>query len=122
MIALTAAIVLSIVLFPVGFVFSMFYPKRGEYLYRIALGIDQLGNIVCARLFNFFLIDAHGYQFGNEDETISSVIGKNKQVNTLTVLGELLDMLLEAIDKNHSIDAVEEDEQNKANKQPKNQQ
>lgn len=90
--------------------FSMFYPKRGKYLYKIALGIDQLGNVVCARLFNFFLIDAHGYQFGNEDETISSVLGKNKRANTLTLFGMLLDMLLEFIDKNHNIEAIEEDE------------
>jgi hypothetical protein len=78
MIALIVAILLSIILFPIGFIVSMFYPKRGKYLYKIALGIDQLGNIVCARLFNFFLIDLDGYQFGDEDETISSVIGKNK--------------------------------------------
>ena len=110
MIFLIVAIVLAIVLFPVGFMFSMFYPKRGKYLYRIALGIDQLGNVVCARLFNFFLIDADGYQFGNEDETISSVLGKNKRANTLTLFGMLLDMLLELIDKNHNIEAIEEDE------------
>ena len=87
----------------------MFYPKRGKYLYKIALGIDQLGNVVCARLFNFFLIDLDGYQFGNEDETISSVIGKNKQANTLTLFGMLLDVILEKIDKNHTIDAIEDD-------------
>jgi len=110
MIALIVAILLSVIFFPIGFLFSMFYPKRGNYLYKIALGIDQLGNVVCARLFNFFLIDLDGYQFGNEDETISSVIGKNKQANTLTLFGIALDMLLEAIDKNHSIDAIEQDE------------
>jgi hypothetical protein len=108
MIALIVAILISIIIFPIGFVFSMFYPKRGKYLYRIALGIDQLGNVVCARLFNFFLIDLDGYQFGDEDETISSVIGKNKQSNTLTPFGIALDMLLELIDKNHSEDAIEE--------------
>jgi hypothetical protein len=107
MIALIVAILISIIIFPIGFVFSMFYPKRGKYLYRIALGIDQLGNVVCARLFNFFLIDITGHQFGDEDETISSVIGKNKQTNTLTMFGILLDSLLEKIDKNHSIDAIE---------------
>jgi hypothetical protein len=109
MIALIVAILLSIILFPIGFIVSMFYPKRGKYLYKIALGIDQLGNIVCARLFNFFLIDLDGYQFGDEDETISSVIGKNKQANTLTMFGMLLDVILEKIDKNHTVDAIEND-------------
>lgn len=110
MLLLILAILLSVILFPIGFIFSMFYPKRGKYMYKIALGIDQLGNVVCARLFNFFLIDIEGHQFGNEDETISSVLGKNKKTNTLTLFGIALDMFLELIDKNHSINAIEEDE------------
>jgi 8-oxo-dGTP diphosphatase len=107
---LIVAILLSIILFPIGFIFSMFYPGRRKYLYNIALGIDQLGNVVCARLFNFFLIDIDGHKFGNEDETISGVIGKNKRKNTLTGLGIILDSILELLDKNHSIKAIEEDE------------
>ncbi len=79
-------------------------------MYKVALAIDQLGNVVCARLFNFFLIDIEGHKFGNEDETISSVLGKNKRTNTLTLFGILLDVLLELIDKNHNIKAIEEDE------------
>lgn len=79
-------------------------------MYKIALGIDQLGNVICARLFNFFLIDINGHRFGNEDETISSVLGKNKKTNTLTLFGIVLDMVLERIDKNHNIKSIEEDE------------
>jgi 8-oxo-dGTP diphosphatase len=110
MIAFLVAILLSFVLFPIGFLFSMFYPKRGRYMFKIALGIDQLGNVVCARLFNFFLITKEGYQFGNEDETISSVLGKNKKQNTLRFLGKLLDLILDQIDRNHSIKSIEADE------------
>jgi len=109
-IALIIAILISIILFPIGFVVSMFYPKREKHLYNIALGIDQLGNVMCGQLFNLTLIKKAGHRFGNEDETISSVIGKNKRTNTLTVAGRLLDRLLDTIDKNHSIDAIEEDE------------
>jgi hypothetical protein len=111
MILLLVAILLSIILFPIGFIISMFYPNRKKYLYNIALGIDQLGNIVCAKLFNLTLIYSPSiHKFGNEDETISGVIGKNKRANTLTVLGRLLDKLLDTIDKDHSIKAIEEDE------------
>jgi 8-oxo-dGTP diphosphatase len=110
MIAFLVAILLSFVLFPIGFLFSMFYSKRGRYMFKIALGIDQLGNVVCARLFNFFLITKEGYQFGNEDETISSVLGKNKKQNTLRFLGKLLDLILDQIDRNHSIKSIEADE------------
>jgi hypothetical protein len=107
---LIIAIIISIILFPIGFIFSMFYPGRKKYIYNIALSIDQLGNVVCARLFNFFLIDITGHKFGNEDETISGVIGKNKRTNTLTGLGIALDYILELIDKNHTVKAIEEDE------------
>jgi hypothetical protein len=110
MIELLVAILISIILFPIGFITSMFYPNRKRHLYNIARGIDQLGNVVCGQLFNLTLIKKAGHKFGNEDETISSVIGKNKRTNTLTITGHLLDTLLDAIDKNHSIDAIEEDE------------
>jgi hypothetical protein len=111
MIELLVAILISIILFPIGFIITMFYPNRKKYLYNIALGIDQLGNVVCARLFNLTLIHQSSiHKFGNEDETISSVIGKSKRTNTLTATGRLLDALLDAIDKDHSTDAIEEDE------------
>lgn len=111
MIALIIAILLSIILFPIGFIIAIFYPKREKYLFNIALSIDQLGNVVCGQLFNLTLIHRYSvHKFGKEDETISSVIGKNKKANTLTVAGRLLDMLLDIIDRNHSIDAIEEDE------------
>ena len=109
MIELLVAIILSIILFPIGFIISMFYPNRKKHLYNIAKGIDQLGNVVCNQLFNLSLIKKSGHRFGNEDETISSVIGKNKRTCTLTVTGRLLDKLLDIIDKNHSIKAIEED-------------
>lgn len=111
MILLLIAIIISVILFPIGFILSLFYSNRKKYLYNIAVGIDQLGNIVCAQLFNITLIYPSSiHKFGNIDETISSVIGKNKRANTLTMVGRLLDKLLDAIDKNHSIDAIEEDE------------
>jgi hypothetical protein len=111
MIELIVAILISIILFPIGFIISIFYPKREKYLYNIALSIDQLGNVVCAKLFNFTLIYSSSiHKFGNEDETISSVIGKNRKAKTLTFAGRLLDKLLDVIDKNHSIKAIEEDE------------
>ena len=102
---LILAIVLSSVLFPIGFLLGICYSGRAKYLYHIALGIDQLGNVVCAKLFNIVLI--RGHKFGNPDETISSVIGKNKLSGTLTTAGKLLDKLLDAIDRNHSIKAIE---------------
>jgi 8-oxo-dGTP diphosphatase len=108
---LIVATIISMILFPIGFVFAMFYPGRRKYFYNIARAIDQLGNVICGRLFNSTLIKHYSiYKFGNEDETISSVIGKNKLVNNLTFIGRLLDSILNIIDKNHSIKAIETDE------------
>lgn len=108
---LIVAIAISIILFPIGFIFSMFYSGRRKYFYNVSRAIDQLGNVICARLFDFTLIKHYSiYKFGNEDETISSVIGKNKLTNNLTFVGRLLYYFLELIDKNHSIKAIENDE------------
>ena len=108
---LIIAIVISIIFFPIGFIFSMFYSGRRKYFYNVSRGIDQLGNVICAKLFNLTLIKHYSiYKFGNEDETISSVIGKNKLANTLTFVGRFLYYFLELIDKNHTAKAIEEDE------------
>lgn len=79
----------------------------GDYFYRAAVSIDQLGNTMCCELFNRTLIKEGGYSFGNVDETISSVLGKNKQMNKLSRVGKLLDGLLHIIDENHTTDSIE---------------
>jgi len=105
--ALLFAILLAIILLPVGFIMSLFYTARAKFLFKTCLGIDQLGNVVCARLFNATLIKSTGYQFGNEDEVISSVIGKNYESGTLSFIGKLLNWLLNTIQKQHTIRAIE---------------
>ena len=45
--------------------------------------------------------------FGNRDETISSVIGKNKQLNTLTTFGKNMDRILEFIETDHSLNSID---------------
>ena len=81
-----------------------------KWFYAWALSIDQLGNVVCKELFNDALITPSGIEFGNPDETISSVLGKNKLNNSLTWLGKSLDWILNKLDPNHSINSIEEDE------------
>lgn len=104
---LIAAIFLFIILAPIGFFWHLISRKsRNAYLFKIALSIDQSGNVVCAELFNAILITSAGYKFGNEDETISSVLGRNKEMGTLTKTGIKLASFLDAIDENHVEDAV----------------
>lgn len=96
-ILLPIALLLLWAIMPLGFLFAMFFRGRVDYCYQIALSIDQLGNVICSRLFNATL----GNGFGSEDETISSVLGKNKAKNTLTFLGKTLAFILNKIDKKH---------------------
>jgi hypothetical protein len=81
-----------------------------DYYFKLAISLDQLGNVVMSGLFNAIIIKSKDNQFGNPDETISSVLGKNLRTNTLTLLGRILNAILNRIDDNHSINAIEEDE------------
>jgi len=97
--------------------FSQAVTNIGNYLFKIAYSIDQLGNVVCSELFNLTLIKykKNSYKFGNPDETISSVLGKNKQRKTLTTLGKWLSKFLNFLDRNHVIKSIEEDEKDDKN-------
>ena len=65
---------------------------------------------MCRSLFNDILIKKEGFRFGNPDETISSVCGRNKSVDTLLPLGKSLSKLLNKIEKDHVEKSIELDE------------
>jgi hypothetical protein len=58
-------------------------------------------------LFNDILIKKGGHKFGNPDETISSVLGKNFLKGKLSLMGKGLNWILNLIEKDHSIKAIE---------------
>jgi hypothetical protein len=100
--------------YPLGFLWSisLTFFKNGwkavdTYLFNCAIADDQHGNTYVAKLFNDTLIKTGGYRFGNPDETISSVLGKNKLTKTLTIAGRILDWILDKLDPNHSIKSIE---------------
>ena len=99
------AIILCVVIFPLGVLVRMFYRNVGEYLLRILISIDQMGNVVCDKLFDLTLVKGH--YFGDEDETISSAIGRAKLNNDLTFAGNILDSILNLFENNHSIKSIE---------------
>ena len=76
------------------------WKKVGKYVMNVLISLDQLGNtIIC----------------GDPDETISSRVGKMKRkyeghIPHSRFFPHLLDKILEKVDKNHVIDAIEEDE------------
>lgn len=85
-----------------------------NYLFRLAISDDQRGNVSMSSLFNMVLLKYDGpvkpYLYGDEDETISSVTGKNVIRETLDTLGILIDKGLNLFEKNHSIKSIEQDE------------
>lgn len=108
------AIILLIPFGVMGFLYSLFTAQsRSKYFRNIAESLDQLGNAVCQDLFNQWMTRTNdngipAYPFGNIDETVSSVLGKNKMRNTLTGSGKWLDRLLNKLDPGHSIDSIED--------------
>jgi hypothetical protein len=71
-----------------------------KWILNILIGIDQLGNSLAG---------------GDPDETISSRLGKLKLKHGGVIpwtrpLSKIIDMGLDAIDPNHSVDAIEHDE------------
>ena len=102
------SLVFSIVYYLVTLRFKSGLKALNELFYKIALSIDQLGNVVCAVPFQFLFtkgLDAH--QFGDEDDTVSYVIARNFYRDRLTWLGRLLAYTLELCDKGHLKKAIE---------------
>jgi hypothetical protein len=110
---LTARI-LTYLIYPIGFTYSILltlfksgYKELDNYLFDCALAEDQRANTYLSKLFNDFLIKVGGHRFGNPDETISSVLGKNQLTGTLSMLGRALNWVLNKIEEDHSIKSIE---------------
>lgn len=108
------SIILLAITAPLGFIYGLFYnlftkgiKGIGEYCLKIAISVDQLGNVIMQHLLNSLWTKIGGYNFGNRDETISSAIGRNKKLKTLTKFGKLIDFILDKIDPNHSLNSID---------------
>lgn len=94
--------VLFLVLLPFGVLVGLCRTKAlGGDQMRMALELDKFGNGVYGALLNMVLRKPGGYAFGDYDETISKVLGKNKAMGTLSVVGRLVADILNWIDKDH---------------------
>jgi hypothetical protein len=114
---LLVAIILGVILIPIGVIFAVVkfllisnyktaYNIITDLIFNMALGIDQLGNTSCKYFFNATLIKDDSIQFGDVDETVSSVLGKNYLANNLTKTGKALNFILDSIDAKHSIKSI----------------
>lgn len=119
------ASVLSVVLLPLGIIWTVgeiivrifsSSQKKSAFskslwfltatLHSLALGLDQIGNAVCRDMFNRLLIEEDGYKFGKVQETISSVLGKNQMLDTLSLWGWILVSILELFEDEHCIKSI----------------
>ena len=104
----------------VGFLFAniMFVSLEdaNQYYGNLAYSKDQHSNVVMQKLFNLIMLKKNEgtepYKYGNPDETISSVFGKNERRGTLTRFGRFWNRFLDRIEEDHSTKSIEEDETN----------
>jgi hypothetical protein len=107
------AFILVAILTPIGIIYTLlFKPFSASYYFRqIAISLDQFGNVTCQWLLNATLIKVGGLCFGNEDRTVSYVLGKNKELEKLTVFGKAICKILNQWDTNHVENAVKHEEE-----------
>ena len=79
------------------------YGNTDGYWQSTAKNIDIWANKEFRATWNAKLIIPSGYKFGIEGETISSALGKNELMGTLTKEGEILVKILNKLEKNHCI-------------------
>lgn len=83
------------------------YDASNKFMYKLALSIDQFGNVACAVPFGYLLIKKFGIPFGDEDDTISYILALNRDRGTLTTLGKWLAYILDVLDTDHLDKAIE---------------
>jgi hypothetical protein len=97
-----ALFILAYVLFlPLTIVNYFVVKNKKGYFKSSAINLDKYANREFRTLWNKTLKIENGYNFGNENETISSALGKNERDKSLTKTGKVLVWILDKLDKNH---------------------
>ena len=89
-------------------IINFFLVHDKGYFLSTARSIDVWANYKFRTLWNFELINdgVAYYSFGIKYETISSALGKNKRIKSLSNAGKILVFILDTIDKNHTENAI----------------
>jgi hypothetical protein len=103
------AFILVGVFTPFSILWTVIFKPRNlsSYFWKFAIALDQLGNVTCQYTLNFVFIKKDGVLCGDEDMTVSYIIGANKERGTLTQAGKVLAMILNKIEKDHVEKAVQ---------------
>lgn len=86
---------------PLSFINYFMVQNKKGYFKSSAINLDKFGNREFRTFLNKVMILDSGYQFGNINETISSVLGKNQRDKKLTKTGKALVFILDKLEKNH---------------------
>jgi hypothetical protein len=109
------AMILFFISAPFGFLYAVIRQSLIKsahsltmYFLELALAIDNAGNVLMQHVLNDLLLikNEKRYLFGNKMETISSVIGKNLLLQTLSPMGLALNAFLHWLDKDHSLNSI----------------
>ena len=113
---LLIAFILLIILLPLVIIYMLLkYLLTGKkrmitvWACKTARSIDVFANVEASELFNDTLIKSGGYKFGNRQETISSVLGKNQRDNKLTRIGDGLRIILDCIEPAHCLLSINDE-------------
>lgn len=99
-------IIAYVLYLPLTLVNWLFVKEKSGYFKSSAVNLDKFGNREFRTLFNKVLINDGGYRFGNIEETISSVLGKNQLTGTLTKCGLILVWVLDKIENDHALKSI----------------
>lgn len=85
--------------------------EADDFFFKVAGSEDQHSNLTMKYFFNDTMIKKDGYKFGNPDEKISSVYGKNQKKEKLTWFGYFWGVtFLNKFEKDHSLKSIDESE------------
>jgi len=99
-------IIAYILLLPLTIINFFFVKNKSGYFKSTGINIDKFANREFRAMWNKVLIEEDGYQFGNDRETLSSALGKNQRDRTLKLIGAILVWILDKIEKDHCIKAI----------------
>ena len=92
---------ISYILFLPLTIINFFVVRNKGYFKSTAISIDKFANREFRATWNKYLKTESGYKFGNDNETISSALGKNQRDKTLSKTGKVVCFVLDKIDENH---------------------
>lgn len=98
-----------------GIVYSMkdiltiaFWKTLSDKTYKSATLISQLGNVWMKEILNDVCITSEGTPYGDEDDSISDITGRNLRDKKLTKTGIGLAKFLDILGENHVLESIDE--------------